>query len=96
MSLESHWFHRNDALGESHVSTGYPAAVAERARHLPPDIKRGVKAAIRALSADPSAGEPLLGELEGFWKYRVNRFRLVYAVDRKFRVIKIVAVDHRR
>jgi mRNA interferase RelE/StbE len=38
----------------------------------------------------------LRGELEGLWKFRVRRYRLVYAVDRRQRVIRIFAVGHRR
>lgn len=70
--------------------------VAEVIRHLPPELKRGIKAAIRALSRDPGYGEPLQRELEGLWKYRVRRFRIVYAVDRSRKTLRIVAVGHRR
>jgi len=73
-----------------------PPHVAEVIRHLPPDLKRSVKAALRALSADPDTGDPLVRELEGFWKYRVRRFRIVYAIDRQRRVLRIMAVGHRR
>ncbi len=70
--------------------------VAEVIRHLPPEVKRGVKAAIRALSNDPALGVPLQRELEGLSKYRVRRFRIVYAVDRSRRIIRIMAIGHRR
>ena len=73
-----------------------PAHVAEIIRHLPPEVKRGVKAAIRALSNDAALGEPLQRELEGLLKYRVKRFRIVYSVDRQRRVLRIIAVGHRR
>jgi len=70
--------------------------VAEVIRHLPPEVKRGIKAAIRALSNDPAVGEPLQRELEGLRKYRVKRFRIVYAIDRPRKIIRIMAVGHRR
>jgi mRNA interferase RelE/StbE len=73
-----------------------PPHVAEVIRHLPPEVKRGVKGALRALARDPSLGAPLLRELEGLWKYRVSRFRVVYAIDRRQRVLRILAVGHRR
>ena len=41
-------------------------------------------------------GEPLLRELAGLWKYKVRRFRMVYEVDRKKRLIRIFAIGHRR
>lgn len=34
--------------------------------------------------------------MRGFSKYRVRRFRIVYGVDRARRVLRIVAVGHRR
>ena len=73
-----------------------PPRVADAIRHLHPDLKRSVRQAVRALCADPTCGEPLQKELEGYWKYRVRRFRIVYAVDRPGRIIRIVAVGPRR
>jgi len=73
-----------------------PPNVAAVVRQLPPDLKRGVRAALRALSEDPGLGEPLRGELEGLWKYRVRRFRIVYAVDRRRGRLRIMAIGHRR
>ncbi|MGH7965250.1 MAG: type II toxin-antitoxin system RelE family toxin, partial [Candidatus Binatia bacterium] len=64
-------------------------------RHLPPEVKRGIKQALRALSVNPDVGEPLRRELEGLWKYRVKRLRIVYAIDRANQIIRIVAVGHR-
>jgi mRNA-degrading endonuclease RelE of RelBE toxin-antitoxin system len=59
-------------------------------------VKRVVKAALRALAADPSAGEPLQGKLQGLMKYRVKRYRIVYQADRARRALRIFAVGHRR
>jgi mRNA interferase RelE/StbE len=73
-----------------------PTHVAEVIRDLPPEVKRGVKAAIRALSIEPAAGEPLQRELEGLLKYRVKRYRIVYALDRPRKIMRIIAVGHRR
>ena len=73
-----------------------PPRVADVIRRLPPDVKRGIKAALRALSDGSAAGEPLQRKLEGFLKYRAKRYRIVYAFDRPRRIIRIVAVGHRR
>jgi mRNA interferase RelE/StbE len=73
-----------------------PPHVAEVIRSLHPDLKRSIKSAIRAIAVDPECGESLLRELDGLWKFRVRRFRIVYAVDRKTRTIRIMAVGHRR
>lgn len=73
-----------------------PPHVAEAIRSLHPDLKRSIKSAVRAIAADPECGEPLKRELDGLRKYRVRRFRIVYAVDQKTRVIRLMAVGHRR
>jgi len=73
-----------------------PPHVAEIIRHLPPDVKRSVKHALSSLSADPDLGAPLMRELAGLRKFKVRRFRIIYALDRKARVIRIFAIGHRR
>jgi mRNA interferase RelE/StbE len=73
-----------------------PPHVAAVLRHLPPDVKRPVIAALRAIGANPSIGARLLRDLKGLWRFRVRRFRIVYAVDRSRRVVRVMAVAHRR
>lgn len=65
-------------------------------RSLHPDLKQLIKSTVRAIAADPECGEPLKRELAGLRKYRVRRFRIVYAVDWKRRIIRLMAVGHRR
>jgi mRNA interferase RelE/StbE len=72
-----------------------PPRVAETIRHLPPDIKRAVRSAIRMLSANPAAGAPLQRELKGLSKYRVRRYRIVYEVRQTEGVLRIIAVGLR-
>ena len=65
-------------------------------RHLPPDLKRGIAQAIRAICVDPARGEPLERELGGYRKYKVRRFRIVYQPDSTARTVRILAIGHRR
>ena len=71
-----------------------PPHVAEVIRSLHLDLKRSVKAAVRGIATDPECGEPLMRELRGLWNYRVRRFRIVYAINPKARVIRLMAVGH--
>lgn len=73
-----------------------PPHVADVIRSLHPDLKQSIKAAVRAIAADPECGTPLRRELEGLRKFRVRRFRIVYAIDRKTSTIRLMAVGHRR
>jgi mRNA-degrading endonuclease RelE of RelBE toxin-antitoxin system len=63
-------------------------------RALPPDVKLKVRAAIDELKADPTAGEPLGGELSGLHRARVGRYRVVYRATAN--AIEIAAVGPRR
>lgn len=73
-----------------------PPHVADVIRSLHPDLKQLIKSAIRAIAANPEYGESLKLELDGFRKYRVRRFRIIYAADQKRRIIRLMAVGHRR
>jgi mRNA interferase RelE/StbE len=77
------------------LAPNIPPHVAHVIRRLPPDVKRSVKQAIRALARDPEIGAPLIGHLAGLWKYRVRRFRIVYEADRGCGMLRIVGVGHR-
>lgn len=73
-----------------------PPHVADVVRGLPPDVQRAIKGAFRALSEDADIGEPLERDLEGLWRFRVRRFRVVYEIDRRARIVRVYAVGHRR
>ena len=83
------------AAGSRRLTLAIPPEVADVIRRLSPDLKRGVRAALRILSIDPTQGVPLARELEGKWRYRVRRYRIVYEVNRKTHVCRVVAVGHR-
>ena len=52
--------------------------VAGWLRGLPPESKRRVRAALRALGRRQGDIKPLRGELEGFYRLRVGGYRIVY------------------
>jgi mRNA interferase RelE/StbE len=47
---------------------------------LPPESKRRVRAALRALGNLKGDIKPLRGELDGFYRLRVGGYRIVYRV----------------
>ena len=68
---------------------------AKAVQSLAPDLKRSVKAGVRAIVAEPQLGKALVRELSGLYSYRVRRYRIVYACDNASRTVRIVAVGHR-
>jgi mRNA interferase RelE/StbE len=53
--------------------------VVDRLRTLHPDERRRVRQALRELADGRGDRRPLEGRLEGFYRLRVGRFRIVYA-----------------
>lgn len=73
-----------------------PPHVAEFIRRLQPELKQRIRAALRTLATQPGRGEALKRELSEYRKYRVGRFRIVYAPDAPHRIIRVLALGHRR
>jgi len=84
------------AGGSRQLKLNIPPDVADVISHLSPDLKRGVREALRALSRKPDEGVPLVRELDGKWRYRVRRYRIVYEIDSRARTLRVVAIGHRR
>jgi len=57
-----------------------PDAVAALLRHLHPELKRKVRAALETVVSEPGAGKSLKDELTGLRSFRVGKFRLIYRV----------------
>ena len=95
-------------LIDSHVNLHAPAFADDQAKVIDRARAAGVGLmlticdkvssfeAVHAIAINPECGEPLKRELDGLRKYRVRRLRIVYAVHQKTRVIRLMAVGHRR
>jgi mRNA interferase RelE/StbE len=68
---------------------------ADFIRNLHPEIKRRVKAALKAILSDPDRGKSLRNELEGLRSFRVGRFRIIYRKPSEG-IIDIVAIGPRK
>jgi mRNA interferase RelE/StbE len=50
-----------------------------------------------ATAEDPRRfGSPLLGELKGFWRYRVGDYRIIASIEDDRLIVLVVTVAHRR
>jgi mRNA interferase RelE/StbE len=70
-----------------------PVETADLIRGMHPDLKKKIKAGLRAIMGDPQVGKPLRDELAGLHSMRVSKLRIIYRVSR--REIEIVAVGPR-
>jgi mRNA interferase RelE/StbE len=41
-------------------------------------------------------GEPLMGTLRGFWRYRVGDYRIICTLERERLVVLVLRIGHRR
>jgi len=55
-----------------------PAQVRDLLRHLPPVLKRKIRAGLADILDDQTCGKALKEEPEGCWSLRVGRSRIVY------------------
>lgn len=54
-----------------------------------------VQHSIEELKEDPFAGKELADELIGKHSYRIDVYRIIYKVNKKDKIIYILAADHR-
>jgi len=70
-----------------------PRALRDLIRHLPPELKARVKAALRSIADDPHRAKELRDELAGVRSYRIGRVRLIYRIVGS--MVQIVALGPR-
>jgi mRNA interferase RelE/StbE len=70
-----------------------PTEVRNLIRHLPPVLKRKVRAALADILDDAACGKALKEELEGYWSLRLGRGRIIYRLG--VGAVEIVAVGPR-
>ena len=49
----------------------------------------------REIKENPFIGKPLLRELFGKYSYRVGQYRIVYIIDKKDKIVKVLTAGHR-
>ena len=49
-------------------------------RHSHPELKRRIRAVLKAILEGTERGKPLAAELAGLLSYRIGRFRIVYRI----------------
>ncbi len=79
----------------SKFSARYTRECARVISKLAPEIKRLVRSTIDTPLDKPKIGTELTGELDGYYSYRVRRYRIVYRVNDDESCIDIYHVGHR-
>jgi mRNA interferase RelE/StbE len=63
---------------------------------LPKSIKEQVLKGLEKSATDPYAGTKLRGKLKGLWRWRIGKYRVIYAIDEKEKNIVFLDVGLRK
>lgn len=70
-----------------------PVEIADLIRGMHPELKKKIKAGLKAIIEEPNAGKILRDELAGLRSMRVSKMRIIYRILK--REIEIVAIGPR-
>jgi mRNA interferase RelE/StbE len=68
----------------------------KRFQRLHPRLRLQVTRRVQELAENPYLGVRLVGQLEGFWKDRVGKYRIIYKIDETKKDIVFYDVDLRK
>lgn len=63
---------------------------------LPIQIQKKVLKTFENLKQNPLSGIKLHGELEGYYKFRVGDYRIVYSFNSRKSAVYVVKIEHRQ
>ncbi len=65
-------------------------------KKLPENIKNRILRAIDEILNNPYSGVRLRGELEGRWRWRMDKYRIIYIIEPKPQLVVFLDVGHRK
>ena len=63
---------------------------------LPRDVKEKILEALKKVAEAPYAGTKLRGKLEGLWRWRISKYRIIYLIDEKEKAVVFLDVGLRK
>jgi len=63
---------------------------------LPKNVKERILEALEKTAEIPYAGTKLRGKLEGLWRWRIGKYRVIYLIDEKEKAIVFLDVGLRK
>lgn len=65
-------------------------------KKLPRNVKERILDAISKTVTNPYIGTRLHGELQGLWRWRIGKYRVVYIINEKERIVVFLDVGLRK
>lgn len=59
-------------------------------------IKLRIVKSINKLKQNPFIGKPLVGNLSGLWRLRVDKYRIIYQIKKSELIVYIIDIGHRK
>lgn len=59
-------------------------------------LRRRILKAINKLKDNPYSGKPLSYDLKGLWSLRIGKYRIIYRIDGKKKIIWLISIGHRK
>lgn len=68
----------------------------KKLKKFPTEIHIRIITAFVEIQNNPLVGEKLRGELQGYYKFRVGDYRIVYSFNSKQSKVSVVKIEHRQ
>jgi mRNA interferase RelE/StbE len=65
-------------------------------KKIPEDARSRILRAVDEILTNPFSGVKLQGELEGLWRWRVGKYRIVYMIDQASQIVVLLDVGLRK
>ena len=63
---------------------------------LPKDVRERILEALEKVAEAPYIGTRLRGKLEGLWRWRIGKYRVIYLIDEKQKKVAFLDVGLRK
>ena len=63
---------------------------------LPRDVNERIIEALKKVAEAPYAGTKLRGKLEGLWRWRIGKYRIIYLIGEKEKTVVFLDVGLRK
>ena len=68
----------------------------KKEERLPRDVKSRVVETLREILVNPHVGVPLVGPLKSLWRVRIGKYRVIYEIDEKEKIVVFHDIDLRK
>lgn len=65
-------------------------------KKLEKSVKERAAEALARIMANPYTGKPLVGNLKGFWSFRIGMYRIIYEINEQGKEVLIGAIGPRK